>query len=243
MLKSLAIAGLFLTTSAATAQDGGWTYRASLYGWLPAMSTSLDTRFGTLEGEMSSNDVLSALDMALMANFSAQHGKWGVVGDLVYTDLSQSIDTPLPQFSKATVGVSLTAFSGYVLYRLSSDNSLQFDIGAGLRHFNMAIDAGLSAGLTPAVSVGLDGNWTDPLIAARLTVPFDDKWFLSGFADFGGTGAKDQSYQIYTGIGYNFDPNWSMQMGYRYMDIGNSLDGRNVNVGLGGVLLGVTYGF
>lgn len=239
---SVFVAGVALAAPA-LAEDSDWRYRATLYGWLPAMSTSLETRFGTIEQDSGSSDVLDALDGAFMASFSAQNGNWGLVGDLLYTDLSASKPTPFPAFDNATIRLEMTAVSGYALYRLTENNPVQFDIGAGFRNFNIGVDAGLTAGEAPAVSQRIDGNWTDPLIAARLMVPFDDRWFLMGFADFGGTGADDQTYQLYTGIGYNFDTNWAMQVGYRYMDITNQLDGRDVNIGLSGGVIGVSYSF
>jgi hypothetical protein len=243
MLKTMALVATFLSAGAASAQDGDWTYRATIYAWLPAMSTSVETRFGTIEQDASGSSVLDALDMAFMGSFSAQNGNWGVVGDLLYADLSQTTQTPLPLFDSASIGVKLTALSGYGLYRVSNDSPVQFDIGAGFRNFNIGVDTSLSAGLAPAQAQSVDGSWTDPLLAARLMVPIDEKWFLMGFADFGGTGANDQTYQVYTGIGYNFDPAWSMQIGYRYMDITNTLQGRDVNIGLSGGLMGVTYSF
>ena len=91
MKKIALIAGIVLTAGPVAAQE--WSYDATLYAWVPAMDVSVDTRFGEIESEGSGSDALSALDMAFMGAFQARRGKWGLVGDLLYTDLSNSQDT------------------------------------------------------------------------------------------------------------------------------------------------------
>lgn len=54
-------------------------------------------------------------------------------------------------------------------------------------------------------------------------VPLDERWFLTGFADFGGSGADNQTWQAYGGLGYNFNDAWSMQVGWRHMDLTHRL--------------------
>jgi opacity protein-like surface antigen len=241
--KLPAIALAVMTATSATAQDADWTYKATLYGWFPGLTASVDTRFGTIESESSTSDALSDLDMAFMGSFAAQHGRWGFVGDLLYTDLSSTQDTPFALYGEGTVGVKMTALSGYALYRVSTDPKVMFDIGAGFRNFNVDIDVSLSPGVAGGASQSIDGNWTDPLVAARLAVPLDEDWFLMGFADFGGTGSGDQTWQVYAGVGYEFNDRWSTQLGYRYMDISKELDGRDVSLDLSGPVLALSYSF
>jgi opacity protein-like surface antigen len=247
MLKILTVMSALLVAGTASAQDAGWQYKATLYAWLPTLTTSTDTRFGTLNTSKSGSSVIKDLKAAFMGDFSAQNGKWGFVGDLLYADLGNTKKTPFNLFGDASVNMHLSALSGYALYRLSDDPRVKFDAGVGFRNFNLGLKVHLSAGLGPqgrnSFSQNFDKSWTDPLIAARLNVPFNDKWFLSGFADFGGTGGGNQTYQIYTGVGYNFDSAWSAQLGYRYMDIGQRIDGKKVKIGLSGALMAVSYSF
>ncbi len=243
MKRLLMIALPLLAATNASAQDADWTYKATLYGWFPGMSTTIDTNFGTIESDSSASDALSNLDMAFMGSFAAQRGRWGLVGDLLYTDLSSTQDTPFALYGEGTVGVKMTAFSGYALYRVSTDPTVLFDVGAGFRNFNVDIDVSLSQGINAAASQSIDGNWTVPLIAARLSVPINEDWFLTGFADWGGSGSVDQTWQVYGGVGYAFNDRWSTQLGYRFMDITKQLDGRDVSIDLSGALLAFTYSF
>lgn len=238
LLPALLLAG------AASAQEQDWRYRATLYAWLPALDTTIDTRFGTInQPSGSSSDVLSALDFAFMGTFSAQKGPWGLALDGLYVDLSNGKPTPLPLYDEASLAVQVGAISGYALYRVSGAAPAQFDVGAGFRSFSMDVTATVTPGILPGGSQTVSANWTDPLIAARATVPLDDKWFLSGFADFGGTGGDSQTYQVYGGVGYTFNESWSTQVGYRLMNITHPVKNGQADVTLNGFLAAVSYNF
>ena len=243
-MKPYAIAaGVMLVASSAAAQDGSWTYGATLYGWLPGMTTRIDTDSGTIESETSGSDALSNLDMVFMGTFQAQKDRWGLVGDLLYLDLSNSKDTPLGLFGEATARVTTTAVSGYALYRVTTDPAIAFDIGAGFRAFDLDVDLALTPGIDPGLSQSIGGSWVDPLVAARVAVPLNDEWSLAGFADWGGSGGDDQTWQLFGSVKYAFNEEWSTQFGYRYMEISKELDGRDVSVDLGGPVLAVGLKF
>ena len=244
MKKALAIGVITaLAANSAAAQDSAWDYNATLYGWLPGMTTSVETAFGTLERETSGSDALSNLDMVFMGTFGAQRDRWGFVGDLLYIDLSSDQDTPFALFGDASVGVTATALSGYALYRVTTDPAVVFDIGAGFRAVDLEVDLALSTGILPGVSQSIGDSWVDPLIAARVAVPINENWALTGFADWGGTGGGDQTWQVFGSVKYAFDESWSTQLGYRYMDITKKVDDRDVSVDLSGPVLAVSFSF
>jgi opacity protein-like surface antigen len=243
-MKLLLGLALLLAAGAASAQDADWQYKATFYGWFPGLTASVGTEFGTVEGEASSSDALQNLDMAFMGTFAAQNNRLGFVADLLYTDLSSTQPTPFGElFGEATVKEKVTALSGYALYRVTRDPSFVFDIGAGFRTFDMNVDVDLTAGKNPATSQSLSANWTDPLIAARVFVPVNDKWFLDGFADYGGSGSGNDTWQVYGGVGYAFSENWSTQLGYRVMNISKEVGNREVSLDLSGALIALTYSF
>ena len=168
-----------LLAGPASAQDQTWDYKATLYGWLPSMTTAVDTRFGTIESSSSGSDVLSNLDFVFMGTFGAQNGRWGFASDLLYVSLSDTKDTPLPLFGEGTVSVKATALSGYALYRLTTDPALNFDIGGGVRAFDLEVGVSLSPGDAPGATQTVSGSWIDPVVAARLEIPINENWFLT----------------------------------------------------------------
>jgi hypothetical protein len=243
-MKAVAIgAVMVIAAQNAAAGDADWAYSATLYGWVPGMTTAIETEFGTIESESSASDALSDIDMVFMGTFAAQRDRWGFVGDLLYIDLSNEQGTPLGLFGEARAEVSATAISGYALYRLTGDPAIAFDIGAGFRAFDLKVDLALTPGIESGLSQSVGDSWIDPLIAARVTVPLGEQWSLTGFADWGGSGGGEETWQIFGSAMYAINEKWSTQLGYRFMEISKELDGRNVSVDLGGPILAISYSF
>jgi outer membrane receptor protein involved in Fe transport len=234
-----------LVAGPAVAQDSQWTYEASLYAWVPGASTKVDTRFGTVDADTSGSDALSGLQMAFMGTFQANNGTWGAIGDLLYANLGQSADSPLDlRFKDVDVDLGMTAFSGYVTYRVHEQDGLAVDLAGGFRYFNVSLDTTFnSADARPDVDLDASESWAVPLIGARVIVPFNDKWFGTAFGDFGGTGDNDQTWQAFASVGYRFDERWSAQLGYRYMSVEKEIGGADTTIGLSGPLLGVSMQF
>jgi hypothetical protein len=233
-----------LLSSPAFAQDsGGWTFNTSIYGWLPSLDTTQDTRFGRLEASVSGSDVISALDFAFMGTLEARKGRWGFVGDLIYTDLSASNDTPGDVFGEARIGTKLTAFTGLALYRAYESPQAAIDLGGGFRAFDVKSNFALTSGR--ADGFNLDGSTSAvvPLVSARLLAPLSDRWFATAFFDYGVNGSDDETSQAFGSVGYFFNEKWSMQVGYRFMNVGTTLNGRNLNLDMSGPLIGVTARF
>lgn len=244
MKAPLAILVMMLAGPAA-AQAPQWTFAGSVYGWLPGMDVSLDTPYGSVESSASGSDALSDLDMAFMGTFEARHGKWSIIGDLLYTDLSTSEDTPFGlAFSSVEVKVKMAALSGYVAYRVVENERVALDLAGGFRSFGLDIDTKLRSGALNEESASVSDNWIDPLIAARVIVPFNDKWYGTAFADAGGfLNDSSETWQAFASVGYRFNERWSTQLGYRYMSIEKEIDGNATTVDLYGPLIGVTARF
>lgn len=234
---------LIMVSGPAASQD--WTFQASLYGWIPGISTSLDTPLGNLEAEKSGSEALEDLDFAFMGTFEARYGRWGFIGDLINADLSASEDTPFGlAFSQADMETSVTAFSGYAAYRVYEGQHALVDLAGGFRSFGVSLDASLDGnGRVRDRDFSADETWTVPLVGARVIVPFNDKWFGTAFADVGGLSGDDATWQGFASVGYRFNPRWSAQLGYRYMSIDKEMDGQDVEIDLSGPLIGVTARF
>ncbi|MBP7000520.1 hypothetical protein [Amaricoccus sp.] len=249
-MRTIAAAALAATAlgagSAATAQEaaGGWRLAATVYAWLPALSSSLDTEVGTLDGDVSSGDVISNLDFAFMGALEARTGRWGLIGDLIYSDISADGSTPRGLlFTKGVAQSEMTVFSGYATYRLHEDERVAFDAGVGLRGFSVDLDFTLKGNLARTRSFGDDQSWVVPLVAARAIVTFSDHWAGEIMADLGGTGSDETTWQALAILRYDINDRWSAVAAYRYMDIEYQIDDKDASIELYGPAIGVTYRF
>ncbi|WP_424984915.1 hypothetical protein [Microbulbifer sp. S227A] len=239
------IAALMLLAAPAGAENPDWNYSATLYGWFAGLETTVETDQGTIDADLSSKDVLESLDGSLMAAFEARRGRWGFVLDGVYSKLSATQGAPLGgAYAQAVVETRLSQVTGLALYRFHSTPRVQLDAGAGLRWFDVDMGVSLSSGsqgLSGAYSVG--DSWVDPVLAARITVPFSDTWTATALIDFGGTGSDDKTWQALASIRYQFNDQWSAAFGYRSMNLQHDIGGRPNEITLSGPFIAAGFRF
>ncbi|MBU3029592.1 hypothetical protein [Paracoccus marinaquae] len=236
-------AGLTVLPVAALSQE--WTFDASLYGWVPSLDATLDTALGQVEADGSGGDALEDLDMAFMGTFQARRGRWGLLLDVLYADLSDDKATPFDlAYRDVRLETRTAAVSGYALYRAYETPQLALDAGVGFRTFDVDLDAGFnSAGAAADRDVSAGDTWTVPLVAGRAILTLDEKWFATAYGDIGGTSGDTSTWQAFASIGYRFDERWSAQLGYRHMDIEREIGGIDADLGLSGPLVGATFHF
>jgi len=87
-MKAACTSLCFLLAAPATAQTSGWSFAVSPYAWVPGITAAVDTAWGTVGVDKSSSDLLSRLDIAFMGAFEARNGRWGLIADLFYANLS-----------------------------------------------------------------------------------------------------------------------------------------------------------
>ena len=147
------LAGLLVAVAGPAAAQDPWSFALSPYVWLPGVSTSTETGRGTIDVDTSPSDAVADLDFAFMGAFEARNGRWGLILDLIYADLSASADTPLGGlWSRAEVDTKLTAFTAYAGYRVFENERGAVDLLGGGRFYSLDLDLTLEPGLLAARS-------------------------------------------------------------------------------------------
>lgn len=241
-----ALAAATLLAAPASAQDAPWTFALSPYVWLPGVSTSLDTAFGAIDVDTSAADAVSGLDMAFMGAVEARTGRWGLIFDALYADVTSSTSTPFGVLAdRARAETRLGAYTIYAGYRVYETEQGSVDVLAGGRYFSLDVDLTLTQGIRPrSREISASDDWSDAVVGLRGRYDFNDRFFGTALVDGGGfAGGSDSSWQAFASMGYQFDPRWSVQGGWRYLTVEKEIGGRDVEVDLSGPLLGVTLRF
>jgi opacity protein-like surface antigen len=240
--------GLMPATVSAQAADWaqGWSGQATLYGWLPTVTGAQERRDGRPLVDLDASDVLSALDLAFMGAAEIRNGKFGLLVDLVYADLSQDGKGLFPDRANAIrteVGTKLTMFTLASSYRAYEAERSFVDVYAGARWYD--VDLSFDARNNRfRFSRDTSVDWVDPIVGIRGAVPLSERWTVSGFADVGGfDGSSDLSWEVYGGANYAFTERWAGTVGYRYMSILYEAEKATLDIEVLGPVLGVTYKF
>ena len=109
--------------------------------------------------------VVKHLDWGIMAKGEVRKGKWGILGDGFFAQLSASGDTPGPLYNNANIKLQQGMVELALAYRIIDDRRGFLDIYAGARYNYFGIDIGASIDDAGVQDVGnsLAGN-----IASRV---------------------------------------------------------------------------
>lgn len=221
------------------AEDGGWRVHTALYGWAQALDGEVG--IGRLEADVSLDfkDILENLDIAAMGMIEVGRGRWSLLADFNYAEISDSV-TPFPRFPGFSVDFEQKQFLGnfLVTYNVVDCSELKLDLMAGTR-VNW-IDAELDL----RRKISRDDAWADPVVGARFQMPIGNGFFFRAAGDIGGFGAaSDLTWQALAGVGWNFRENSAVVLAYRA--IGTDYDNGNFSYDMTaqGPLLGLEFRF
>jgi hypothetical protein len=228
---------------ASAAAQSEWEHTATLYGFFPGISTTVETPRGEVESEIGFDEIWDNLDIAFFGAFEARNKRLSLVGDFQFVDLGVEAEIPAnPLFSSAEIDNKLVVVGAYAMYALVDAADLRFDVGGGLRHLDVSIETELHGqGTTPDESFSAEAGWTDAVIAARFSQQFNDNWYGVAYADVGGFGIGDSSdltWQAFAGAGYRFSETWSVAGGYRNLTIEREFGPLDVTSDVSGPFLG-----
>ena len=136
--------------------------------------------------------------------------------------------------------IVVTSVAGY---RLVDKGPMFVDIMAGARLTSMKVELGLSG---PLRSVERERSKTmiGPVIAARVRVPFNEKWGAALYGDIGGFGiTSDISWELIGTLQYDISSHWRLGAGWRHFVAKQDKSDLDVDLKLTGPFLTAAYRF
>lgn len=263
---SLAVVGLMAAlpagaqSAALRSDEAHW--RATLYGWFPAIggSTKFPVSTGGASLNVDADDVLDSLKMAFMGSLEYRSGHWGGLVDWVYADLGADKagtrnfainGQPLAAGINANLGLDiksniLTLAGTYALVN-SPEANVDLLFGARMLDMDQTLNwafngtgpAGIARSGTAEVS---ETNW-DGIVGVRGRLRFGDerRWFVPFEADIG-SGDSNLVWQAVLGLGYTYS--WGdVGIAWRYLDYDFDDDKAIQSLTFNGVAIGVSFRF
>ncbi|HXY77160.1 MAG TPA: hypothetical protein VEH54_09635 [Steroidobacteraceae bacterium] len=253
LMTRCALGGVLLLVAAGAAsaqqapQDEGWQFIITPYLWAIGLQGS--TRIGqTLPDEsidVPFQSLATHLDMAAMGAFEARKGRWGIIFDGFYGDLSADSKPILNgALGTAQADFKQTMLELAVAVRPLENQEAFLDVLLGARYIDLNAKLSLfPSALLPAGAARSDSvTWTDGFVGLRGKVLFPHDWWLGAYADVG-TGGSKLSYQGLVGVGIDFSKTFGMSFGYRYLHEDYSTTDFLYDIGVGGLFVGFGFTF
>ena len=189
-----------------------WKYTASLNLFMAGIGGE------TADGgdiDISFSDILDNLDMTVMGTFGAQKGKWGLLADVIYLNISEDVNVPInldPPVSITNVEMKSWIVTPMVTYRVMEEEQLTLDLAAGARYLYIKIPLEFNNVVTDSPS----GDVWDAIVGVRGQYKIDEKWYMPFHFDVG-AGDTDMTWQAFAGVGYKYE-SFDLIAGYRYLE-------------------------
>jgi len=219
-----------VTTATASGNDQ-WEYEAMIYLWGSAIDAS--TQNGG-DIDMSFSDIVKDLDMAFMGTFGARKGKWSLLADAIYMDISQSdggsetipiLGGALNVTKTVDTDVSMKSWITSIGagYNVVNNERATLDLVGGARYLSIDVDIKLDLShkgeflqTSRQIKESDSDHVWDGIVGVRGEINLDKNWYLPYYADVG-TGGSQSTWQAMAGVGYQFK--WGdVLLVYRYLD-------------------------
>lgn len=120
-----------------------WSFTFEPYVWALGLSGDLGVHgFGPVKVDFTPDTILRHLDWNVMARAEIRRGRFGVIGDGYFAQLSASGDPPLPFYQSARVEIQQGMASLAVFYRLLDYRQGYLDLYAGARFNYLRMNLG-----------------------------------------------------------------------------------------------------
>jgi hypothetical protein len=237
-------------------EQSNWEFQVAPYLWAISMNGDATVKGQEADVDVSFSDIWDELNFALMLEYEARKGHWGLWGNTIYANLGNSNADVDGLKIEPTVNALWQGAGGF--YRLGTWNlanesvkntpSVTVDTYLGVRYTYLD----LSLDIKGADNVDGDKHWVEPLVGLRTRWDLSERWTVTLTGDIGGVAfGSDFAWNAFGLIGYRFnllaEDNARAYAGYRalsqdYRD-GSGDDKFEWDVTLYGPVLGLAITF
>jgi hypothetical protein len=231
------------------AQGSGWDFDLGIYGWLPTIEGKLAYQVPGIgdEIEVDPGTLIDNLQFTAMVAFAANHGKWSILGDVIYLKEAKKENTTLDIGPGVNLSADLKLEAWIVSlgggYEVARGERSTLGLLVGARYFSTDSTLDLSADgpLETDVSLGASSTVWNGVVGVRGWLGLSDHWFVPYHLDIG-AGDSDFTWQAYAGVGHEWK--WgSLVLAYRYLDFDQGSTGDVRSLSMSGAELGVAFRF
>jgi len=227
------------TITIPTAESSEWRVRTALYGWAQSLEGDVTVRGITAPVDLKFKDIAEDLDMAAMGLIEVNHGRWGVLLDVNYADISDSVSGSSRRAPSIDFNQKQWLINGYLTYNVLKNESTVFDVLGGARFNAIEVDLGINDR-----DFSRDTCWVDPVVGFRFQQTLTSQFFFRAVGDIGGFDiSSDLTWQGMVGFGWKFTENCNALLGYRAIDTDYSHKGFGYDICAHGPVIGVEISF
>ena len=121
-------------------EDSGWEFSIAPYGWLLGINGTTGVGDMLTDIDISPMDILSHVDFFFFLQAEAHRGKWGLLFDGYYAELSGGGTPPGPLYSQLDFTLSQAQIELAISYRILEGQAGYVDVIGGARYNSMELE-------------------------------------------------------------------------------------------------------
>ena len=250
LVGAVALGTSLLAQEMVVPQDDPWRFDFALIGWGPSVSGDVTVGDHKANVDAGLDELLDDLKGIAMLGFELRKEKFGFYAQPNWIKLEEDAHVgPLSSTLEQELWI-VDAAGFYQLHKWGEEKPLTLDALVGVRywHFDNELTVQGSGGVVDFHGSASD-YLIDPIVGLRAKMYFTRKFSLSLHGDVGGFGASDNSsdlsWQALGTLNYDFNPCFSLSVGYRALsvdkDSGSGSNARGMDVILHGFLLALNF--
>lgn len=230
--------------AAASADSDTWQFSGGPYLWGAGIRGYVGNHStGTAFMKTDFNDIVSNLDVAVMAMGEARKGPVSLLVDLMYIETTTRSDLPADAGAEH-LDIDSKSFTGFMggSYTVLGDDASRLDVAGGVRVWYSGSTLSLHDGPQGGLSGSDNATWADTLVGLRGQVALSDRVWVSSWG-LGGAGQARADWDVAGLVGWDFLPGFSAVAGYRAMGVNYHHNGFVYDIVQQGPLLGISGRF
>ncbi|MBC3252317.1 hypothetical protein BFS14_14910 [Serratia fonticola] len=230
--------------AAAPADSDTWQFSGGPYLWGAGIRGYVGNHStGTAFMKTDFNDIVSNLDVAVMAMGEARKGPVSLLVDLMYIETTTRNDLPADAGAEH-LDIDSKSFTGFMggSYTVLGDDTARLDVAGGVRAWYSGSTLSLHDGPQGGLSGSDHATWMDALVGLRGQVALSDRVWVSSWG-LGGAGQARADWDVAGLVGWDFLPGFSAVAGYRAMGVNYHHNGFVYDIVQQGPLLGISGRF
>ena len=219
-----------------------WRFNITPYMWLSELNGQVGVGPVASSVSLSAGDVLDNLKFGAMATAEARYGPWLIEADGIYALLGASRvfgfrgDTGSLSLNQSETMIQPTG--GYTF----GEGKWAVDVLGSMRIWKLSATLDVNSDTRPADSHSAARTWVDATPGFRFRwQPLDDVRFVF-YAD-GGLGGSQNTWQIYSSIGYDVWKALSLGIAYRTLAVDYDRNNFLYDTTMQGIVVGIGIRF
>jgi hypothetical protein len=219
-----------------------WRFNITPYLWLAELNGRVGVGPVASSVSLSSSDILDNLKFGAMATAEARYGPWLIAADGMYVLLGAGRafgfrgDTGSLSLNQSQT--TIQPMGGYTF----GDGDWAVDVLGSMRIWKLSAALAVNSNTRPPDSHSAARTWVDATPGFRFRwKPLDDVRFVF-YAD-GGLGGSQNTWQIYSSLGYDFWKGLSVGISYRELAVDYDRNNFLYDTTMQGLLFGLAYRF